>query len=113
MIKPRYSYIVPKTKEELQSLIQEAIKEQGNNADLNFIDTYDITDMSTLFLKSKFNGDISKWDVSNVENMSYMFYDSKFEGDIYYWNFYSVNNKINMFSGCPLEIEFGKDGENL
>lgn len=37
MIKPRYSYIVPKTKEELQSLIQEEIKEQGNNADLNFI----------------------------------------------------------------------------
>lgn len=36
------------------------------SADLNFIDTSLIKDMSRLFKNSEFNGDISKWDVSNV-----------------------------------------------
>ena len=65
--------VQPKTKDELKDIIRDTIKEQGNNCDLNFIDTSKITDMSALFSDSKFNGDISNWDVSNVEIMRYMF----------------------------------------
>jgi len=38
--------------------------------------------MYEMFKDSHFNGDISKWDVSNVTNMSSMFSGSKFNGDI-------------------------------
>ena len=73
--------VQPKTKDELKKIIEDTIKEQGNNCDLNFIDTSKITDMSMLFHRSKFNGDISKWDVSNVENMDGMFKHSPLEGN--------------------------------
>ena len=63
----------PKTKDELKSIIDSRITEEGNICDLNDINTSLITDMSWLFCKTKFNGDISKWDVSNVTNMAYMF----------------------------------------
>jgi surface protein len=76
----------PKSCDELKKTIKTLIKQRGNKADLNDIDTSKITDMSELFLSSKFNGDISKWDVSNVEDMSAMFYSSKFNGDISNWN---------------------------
>ena len=58
----------PTTKQELIEIIEETIKEQGNNCDLNFIDVSNIEDMSHLFFQSQFNGDISKWDVSKVTN---------------------------------------------
>lgn len=67
----------------------------GNKANLNWIDTSEVTDMSYLFQFSKFNGQIDKWDVSNVVNMDYMFYGSKFNNDINNWN---VNNVITMHS---------------
>ena len=66
----------PKTKDELKELVDKLIKERGNDADLNDIDTSEITNMFALFYNSDFNGNISNWDVSNVENMSYIFYDS-------------------------------------
>ena len=66
----------PKTRDELKELIKKLIKERGNKADLNDIDTSEIKDMEELFFRSKFNGDISKWDVSNVKNMDSMFYES-------------------------------------
>ena len=66
----------PKTKEELKELIRKLIKERGNDADLNDIDTSKITDMSYMFYDSKFNGDISNWDVSKVKNMFLMIYGS-------------------------------------
>ena len=59
----------PKTRDELKELVDKLIKERGYNADLNDIDTSEITDMNYMFYKSNFNGDISKWDVSNVEDM--------------------------------------------
>ena len=65
--------IQPTTKEELKKIIEETIKEQGFECDLNFIDTSLITDMSCLFAFSQFNGDISNWNVSNVTDMSCMF----------------------------------------
>ena len=78
--------VQPKNKVELKKIIEETIKEQGNNCDLNFIDTSKITDMSELFYNTKFNGDISKWDVSKVENMENMFCKSNFNGNISKWD---------------------------
>lgn len=63
-----------RTKDELRSLIQTELHYHGADADLNFIDTSKITDMSRLFegLNVR-NIKIDKWDVSNVTDMSYMF----------------------------------------
>ena len=69
----------PKTRDELKELVDQLIEERGNDADLNDIDTSEITDMHHLFFKSKFNGDISNWDVSNVEYMYGMFDNSPLE----------------------------------
>ena len=69
----------PKTKEELKELIRKLIKERGNDADLNDIDTSKITDMNSLFDRSEFNGNISKWDVSNVKDMFAMFEGTSLE----------------------------------
>ena len=92
----------PKTKDELKELVVKLIKERGNDADLNDIDTSKITDMSYMFDGSEFNGDISKWDVSNVTNMQTMFADSKFtgeNGDISNWDVSNVENMHCMFNG--------------
>ena len=72
--------VKPKNKSELMKIIEDTIKKEGNNCDLNFIDTSLIDDMSKLFRESKFNGDISKWNTSKVKNMCEMFYDSPLEG---------------------------------
>ena len=116
-----------KNKDELIKIIEDTIKKEGYDCNLNFIDTSLITDMSYLFSKSGFNGDISGWDVSNVDNMRGMFLNSKFNGDISKWNIHNVfdmtfmfmnskfsNNiskwntrnvklKLLCFEGCPLE----------
>ena len=74
----RYNYH-PKTNDELKELVDKLIEERGDDADLNDIDTSEITNMYALFYDSFFNGDISKWDVSNVKNMYHMFYKSPLE----------------------------------
>lgn len=49
------------------------------DANLNWIDTSKVTDMSYLFNSSSMNFNISEWDVSNVEKMDAMFaYTYKF-----------------------------------
>ena len=63
----------PTTKDELKELVDQLIEKRGNEANLNDIDTSEITDMFRLFCRSNFNGDISEWDVSNVKNMFSMF----------------------------------------
>ena len=70
--KNKYKYF-PETKKELKEIIEKRIKDEGNEVDLNDIDVSNITDMSTLFWGTEFNGDISTWDVSNVTNMDSMF----------------------------------------
>ena len=90
----------PKTNGELQELVDKLIKERGNDADLNDIDTSIIKDMNHLFYNSKFNGDISEWNVSNVKTMISMFYDSKFtgeNGDISNWDVSNVEDMMCMF----------------
>ena len=90
----------PKTRDELKELVDKLIEERGYNADLNDIDTSEITDMTTLFNNSKFNGDISSWNVSNVKYMMYMFHNSKFtgeNGDISNWDVSNVKDMMYMF----------------
>lgn len=89
----------PKTKEELRKLIKKELKRQGPDADLNFIDTSKITDMSELF-EGLYVGNIKidKWDVSNVTNMSNMFrYNPEFNADLSNWNVSKVTNMYAMF----------------
>lgn len=77
----------------MENIIRETIEKEGNNCDLNFIDTSGIKNMSYLFEDPKFrdfNGDISKWNVSNVTDMRGMFFFSKFNGDISKWDVSNV-----------------------
>ena len=67
-------------------------------ADLNWIDTSDVTDMSLLFHQTNFNGNISEWDVSNVRTMFEMFESTPFNGDISKWNVSKVKNMSYMFA---------------
>ena len=92
----------PKTIDELKELVGKLIKERGNDADLNDIDTSEIKDMYRMFYGSEFNGDISNWDVSNVKDMECMFGNSKFNGDISKWDVSKVEDMHYMFTGTPL-----------
>ena len=96
----------PKTKDELKDIIKRRIESEGNECDLNDIDTSNITDMSGLFEESYFNGDISKWNVSNVTDMGSMFSSSKFNGDISNWDVSNVKFKLAMFYNCPIEEKY-------
>ena len=120
--------VVAKDLEHLRALIYERIKDQGFKANLNDIDTSNITDMSQLFSMtyrrdggydllgplgrpsdgidfSRFNGDISQWDVSNVKKMWAMFAHSDFNGDISQWDVFNVENMTFMF----YESKFNRD----
>ena len=101
------------TKKDLQKIIIEAIKENGPNCDLNWIDVSGVTDMSFLFnftdyldyseaqqfkKQYPFNCDISKWDVSNVKNMEGMFCGcTEFNQDISNWDVSKVVIMEQMF----------------
>ena len=50
MQKEQFKYF-PQTKEELRNLIEQRIKVEGNEVNLNDIDVSAITDMSELFIK--------------------------------------------------------------
>ena len=98
----------PQTKDELKKLINKLIEERGLEANLNDIDTSAITDMSSLFMFSNFNGDISKWDVSKVKNMTEMFCWSTFNRDISKWDVSSVKYMGSMFTNSEFT---GKNGD--
>ena len=98
--KNKYNYF-PKTKKELRDIIEQRIKEEGNEVDLNDIDTSNITDMSYLFARLDFNCDISNWNVSNVKDMKFMFFNcKKFNQDISKWDVSNVTDMNSMFYRC-------------
>ncbi len=74
----------------------------GAAANLNYIDTSDITDMSELFKDdTTFDGNIDKWDTSSVEDMSEMFSGaSAFNQPLTSWVRKSGRNTKNMFRGA-------------
>ena len=95
-----YKYF-PQTKEELKEMIEKRIKDEGNEVDLNDIDVSKITDMSSLFVGTNFNGGISNWNTSNVNDMSFIFYDCEsFNKDISTWDVSNVTDMYGVFSGC-------------
>ena len=108
----------PKNNDDFVKLVSEFIIQTNDyKANLNWINTSKITNMSELFAKSfrhdkidlhKFNGDISKWDVHNVTNMSRMFYHSDFEGDISNWDVSSAENMENMFAYSKFNGDISK-----
>ena len=102
-----YNYY-PKTKDELEDIINKRIKSEGNECNLNDIDTSNITDMSSLFEDSEFNGDISKWNVSNVTNMTGMFMLSEFNGDISNWDVSNVEHMEGMFAESKFNDDISK-----
>lgn len=99
----KYKYF-PESRSELRKLIKERVKNEGNDVNLNDIDTSKITDMESLFYSEAledFNGDISKWNVSNVTSMNHMFYECKnFNCDLSEWDVSKVKNMRLMFNEC-------------
>ena len=91
------TFIIPTDQEDLEKIIKKSIEILGNNADLNFINTSNIIDMSYLFSLSRFNGDISEWDTSSVKYINNMFESSDFNGDISNWDTSNVINMIRVF----------------
>ena len=105
VINTQYNYF-PKSGKELIDIIDKRIKSEGNECDLNDIDTSKIKDMSNLFNRFRdFNGDISKWDVSNVKFMIATFQNSEFNGDISKWDVSNVIYMGSMFKNS----EFNSD----
>ncbi len=95
--------IKPTTYKELRSLIEQELKGQGPDADLNFIDTSEITDMSSLFKWLGIrNIKIDEWNISNVTNMWGMFSGCEnFKGEgLEKWNVSNVTEMRYMFDGC-------------
>lgn len=93
----------PTSKEELIDIVKEVIDKQGPDADLNFIDTSLITDMSMLFFYINIeNIKIDQWDTSNVTNMLSMFMGSiNFKCDLSGWDVSNVKRYGHIFDGCP------------
>jgi surface protein len=92
----------PTSYSELKVIIDKELKRQGLDADLNFIDTSEITDMSKLFdLLHIENIKIDEWDVSNVTDMSFMFMNQdKFSCDLSKWDVSNVTKHEYAFLGC-------------
>ena len=88
----------PENYKELEKIVYDLIRERGNEADLNDIDTSKITYMARLFKGSDFDGNISDWDVSNVTNMNWMFSHCKFTGKNSNLNKWDVS-KVKLMNG--------------
>lgn len=112
-IKPKSSAIIRANDKNIMKIIEEEIKRLGNNANLNHIDVFDVTEMRFLFSSKTLdrryanldytviNPDISEWDVSNVTAMDFMFAGCEiFNCDISGWDVSNVTTMYGMFSEC-------------
>ncbi|KAA8490632.1 hypothetical protein FVE85_9405 [Porphyridium purpureum] len=59
-----------------------------------------VTDLSSMFAGSSFNGEIGSWDTSSVTDMRRMFQSSSFNQDIGAWDTSSVTDMRDMFEGA-------------
>ena len=102
--------IYPKDLLELRKIIRERL-EKDTNADLNDIDTSEITDMENLFVGlTPVEIDISEWDVSKVKSMKGMFNDCRYlksTGDLGNWNISSLKDTSFMFNNCRILKNIG------
>ena len=107
--------IIANDEKHLKWLIDEEVRNYGNECNLNHINISKVTDLSFLFDMSRFNGDISKWNTSNVTNMNYLFYESQFNGDVSNWRPLKVKVTKDMFlkSKAPIPYWLGKDSEEI
>ena len=83
----------------IKKVIKYCIANFGNECDLNFLDTTDVTNMAGLFYGIKnFNGHIEKWNTSNVKYMAYMFQGAEsFNQPIGDWNTSNCESMHSMF----------------
>lgn len=89
------------TNDNIEKIVQEAIRNYGTGVDLNYIDTSAVTKMNSLFDQEDFEGDVSLWDVSGVTNMNYMFYKCEhFNCDLSRWEPKSLQDAHSMFKYC-------------
>lgn len=77
---------------QLRMQIEMSINTHGVGANLNHLDVSLLTDLSSVFADSPFNGDISEWNVSNVRTIAKMFQGGAFNGDISRWDVSNVRN---------------------
>ena len=100
--------MIKATNENIRQIVKDELEKLGPNADLNHIDTSEVTNMYALFKRnSDFNGDISMWDTSKVLSMDSMFYACyNFNCYIGRWDVSNVKDMYQMFYQC---YEFNQD----
>ena len=96
------------TDDNIKEIIQEELKQKGDDVSLNHLDVSKVTNMDNLFCHYmsdvspqpfNFNGDISKWDVSNVVSMYRMFFWCvPLSSDISKWDVSNVKSMKEMFT---------------
>ena len=93
--------VVVATDSTIHDLVRDGIKQYGKDANLNYIDTSQVTNMDSLFVDTDFNGDIRHWDVSNVTNMKRMFgFCEKFNSPLNKWDVSNVTDFSATFFYC-------------
>ncbi|MGI9256227.1 MAG: fibronectin type III domain-containing protein [Salinispira sp.] len=94
-----YVTVSPQDRSELIAQVTAGIGDWGDTADLNYIITTAVTDMSYMFYNAKaFNGDVSGWDTGAVTSMYWMFHGADaFNGDVSGWDVSKVTNMESMF----------------
>ena len=93
---------------EIRTLVKVSMEIFGDNCNLNWIDTSNVTNIRNVFSFTKFNGDISRWNVSNITNMSMVFSNTEFSGDISKWNVSNVTNMREMFAHSNFNGDISK-----
>ena len=94
---------IPSTITDLSSMFQGS----WFNGDLSSWDTRNVTNFTSMFQSSRFNGNLSNWNVSKATDFSNMFYSARrFNGDVSTWKPVSGTNFTSMFEAA---IIFNRD----